>query len=64
MLPIDQPRTLASPRCKVVRSALVWSAMASMLSGALSVDVLPMPRQKSGSDARDGEELTMPLAGD
>ena len=43
MVPIDQPRTSGRPRPSAVISALVWFAMASMLSGAGSAAVSPRP---------------------
>ena len=43
MLPIDQPRTSGCWRPSVLMSALVWRAIASMLSGAGRARVAPMP---------------------
>jgi hypothetical protein len=43
MPPIDQPSTFGLPRPRVSMSALVWSAMASMVTGAGSSCVRPTP---------------------
>ena len=47
MLPIDQPSTSVRPSPSVSMSALVWSAIASIVSGAGRLSDLPMPALSS-----------------